>query len=126
MFGYGPLVDARETAAVLSLMRRRDSTVPLNQLAGAIEDAGSALAFLAEVECSAPGQLFSSVSADAGLDELEEQVHRWVASASVSLTIRMGTLGEFCKSGGSQATCSRNNFVLALVSSRTKRGARTP
>jgi DNA processing protein len=87
MFGYGPLVDARETAAVLALMRRKDAAVPMKQLAGAIEDAGSALAFLGELESSSPDRLFSDAPAHSGLDQLEDQVHRWAADGIRLVTV---------------------------------------
>jgi DNA processing protein len=65
-------------------MRRKDHAM---QLAGAIEDTGSALVLLNELESSAPDQLFCDDPARAALDELEDQVHRWAAGGIKLVTV---------------------------------------
>lgn len=77
MFDTKTLVSARETAAVLALMARRDATLPWNRLAGAIEEEGSALGLLEQRERSSAQQLFVVDDARATLDELEDRVHGW-------------------------------------------------
>jgi len=70
------LVDTRETAAVLALMARRD--LPWNRVAGMVEEAGSALTLLAELENAAPDQLFDSDPTGAGvLDEMQDKLECW-------------------------------------------------
>ena len=85
MFGYGSIVDARETAAVLALSRTKIPNLPWNRLAGAIEEAGSALALLEELDPSA-GRLFE-VRERGVLDALENQVHTWNAEGISLVTV---------------------------------------
>lgn len=75
MFDARTLVSVRETAAVLALMARR--SLPWNRLAGAIEEEGSALRLLEDLEQLAPGQLFAVEGRRTTLDEFEEHVHAW-------------------------------------------------
>ena len=72
MFDGETLVSTRERAAVLALMARRK--VQWNRLAGSIEEAGSALALLEELEKAKDPRLFSVESAEVTLDQLEERV----------------------------------------------------
>jgi DNA processing protein len=74
MFDAIDLVSSRERAAVLALMAGRD--VPWNQLAGVIEEAGSALAVLANVGANAPDRLFSVDDRRGSLDDLEEYIQQ--------------------------------------------------
>src|SRR4051794_2194154 len=72
------LVDARETAAVLSLMRRRD--LPWNRVAGMVEEAGSALALLEQLDEARPQQLFEEkAGGDDDLGEMQRLVEGWEA-----------------------------------------------
>ncbi len=76
MFDSRSLVSARETAAVLALMTRR--SLPWNRLAGAIEDEGSALHLLGQLEEEqSHDRLFEIEQKRVTLDELEEHVHAW-------------------------------------------------
>jgi len=75
MFDDRTLVSTRETAAVLALMARRPS--PMNRLAGAIEEEGSALRLLREIEEKETERLFAIDDRQVTLDELEEHVHAW-------------------------------------------------
>jgi DNA processing protein len=72
MFDSDTLVSTRERAAVLALMARRK--VQWNRLAGSIEEAGSALALLEELEEAKDPRLFAVESAQVTLDQLEERV----------------------------------------------------
>jgi hypothetical protein len=72
MFDSETLVSTRERAAVLALMARRK--VQWNRLAGSIEEAGSALALLEELEEANDPRLFAVESAEITLDQLEERV----------------------------------------------------
>lgn len=72
MFDSETLVSTRERAAVLALMARRK--VQWNRLAGSIEETGSALALLEELEKTKDPRLFSVESAEVTLDQLEERV----------------------------------------------------
>lgn len=72
MFDDETLVSNREHAAVLALMARRK--VEWNRLAGAIEEAGSALRLLDELEGMEEATLFEVDGARVTLDQLEEQV----------------------------------------------------
>jgi len=69
------LVSARETAAVLALMARRD--LPWNRIAGAVEEEGSALALLRQLDDAAADRLFDVDQKQATLDQLEDWVHAW-------------------------------------------------
>jgi DNA processing protein len=76
MFGSRSLVASRETAAVLALTRRRD--LPWNRVAGRVEDAGSAMALLAELEHATPEQLFADESDyRPSLDSVQGLVEEW-------------------------------------------------
>ena len=79
------LVSTRERAAVLALAARR--TVPWNRLAGWIEEEGSALAVLDEIEASAPDQLFQLDEQTVTLDELEERIHDWEREGIFVVTV---------------------------------------
>lgn len=72
MFDYETLVGTRERAAVLALMARR--TLEWNRLAGSIEEAGSALALLKQLDEAGDSRLFPVESAQMTLDQLEERV----------------------------------------------------
>src|SRR5213592_352515 len=75
MFDVPDLVSSRERAAALALAARR--AAPWNRLAGMIEEAGSALAFLAELDAATPDQLFPVDGEALTLDQLDEHVHAW-------------------------------------------------
>jgi DNA processing protein len=77
MFGSRTLVSSRETAAVLALMARRDRDLPWNRLAGAIEEEGSALCLLEQLEHTAAERLFTVDEKSVTLDQLEDHVHAW-------------------------------------------------
>lgn len=72
MFDRETLVSTRERAAVLALMARRK--VQWNRLAGSIEEGGSALALLEQLERDGDPRLFPVESATVTLDQLEERV----------------------------------------------------
>lgn len=72
MFDGKTLVSTRERAAVLALMARRK--VQWNRLAGSIEETGSALVLLEELEEANDPRLFAVESAEITLDQLEERV----------------------------------------------------
>ncbi len=73
MFASSSLIAARERAAVLALMTRRD--VPWNRLAGAIEEEGSALRLLSSSETQTPSTLFPVDSGQVTIDQMEGYVH---------------------------------------------------
>jgi DNA processing protein len=75
MFDEVSLVSTRETAAVLALLARRP--LPWNRLAGAIEEVGSALELLLQLDEAATERLFEVDEQKVTLDELEERVHAW-------------------------------------------------
>lgn len=75
MFDTTDLVNTRERAAVLALATRR--VVPWNRLAGIIEEAGSALTVLDELDSAAPSRLFPVDDETFTLDQLEAQIHAW-------------------------------------------------
>lgn len=75
MFDSRSIVDTRETAAVLALMTRRD--LPWNRVAGAVEEEGSALRLLEQLDDAAPRRLFDVGQEKVTLDQLEEHVHAW-------------------------------------------------
>lgn len=85
MFDSDNLVSVRERAAVLALKTRRD--IPWNRLAGEIEEKGSALALLRELDAAADERLFAVDSADITLDQLEERVHTWEAEGIHLVTV---------------------------------------
>jgi DNA processing protein len=72
MFDPPSLVGTRERAAVLALMARR--RVQWNRLAGSIEEAGSALTLLEEMEAAGDPRLFPVEGSKLSLDQLEERV----------------------------------------------------
>lgn len=76
MFGDESLMSIRETAAVLALLARH--RLPWNRIAGSIEESGSALQLLDDLERTPPDQQLFEVERKAiTLDELEERVHGW-------------------------------------------------
>jgi DNA processing protein len=75
MFGSRSLVSTRETAAILALRTRRD--LPWNRIAGAVEEEGSALRLLEQLDEAAADRLFTVDAKRYTLDELEEHVHAW-------------------------------------------------
>jgi DNA processing protein len=72
MFDRETLVSTRERAAILALIARRK--VEWNRLAGSVEEAGSALALLEQLEEAGDPRLFAVESASVTLDQLEERV----------------------------------------------------
>jgi DNA processing protein len=72
MFDVPDLVSTRERAAVLALMARRK--VQWNRLAGSIEEMGSALRLLEELEAAGDPRLFPVEGSQVTLDQLEERV----------------------------------------------------
>src|SRR5665811_1059615 len=66
MFDHGTIVGTRERAAVLALMARRK--VEWNRLAGSIEEAGSALTLLEQLDGTGDSRLFPVESAQVTLD----------------------------------------------------------
>lgn len=72
MFDSETLVDTRERAAVLALIARRK--VKWNRLAGSIEEVGSALRLLEELEETSDPRLFPVERVEVTLDQLEERV----------------------------------------------------
>jgi len=85
MFDDSTLVSIRERAAVLALIMARQ--LPAKQLAGAIEEDGSALAVLERQQEASAGRLFDLGEPSVSLDELEDQIHRWEAEGITVLTI---------------------------------------
>lgn len=75
MFAQDTLVSVRERAAVLALLARRK--LPWNRLAGSIEEKGSALSLLLEMDADAEARLFDVDDQKLSLDRLEGQVHAW-------------------------------------------------
>lgn len=72
MFDHDTLVSTRERAAVLALMARR--RVHWSRLAGSIEEFGSALGLLEELEEANDPRLFPVEGVAVTLDQLEERV----------------------------------------------------
>jgi DNA processing protein len=87
MFASQSLVNTRETAAVLALMARRGRDLPWNRLAGAIEEEGSALRLLEQLDAEAPERLFEVERQRLSLDELEDRVHAWEAEGIRLVTV---------------------------------------
>lgn len=85
MFADSSLVSNRERAAVLALLARRHA--PWNRLAGAIEEEGSALVLLDQLESGATEQLFAVDDSQVTLDQLEEHVHAWEAEGIQLVTV---------------------------------------
>src|SRR4051812_33575545 len=85
MFDDRTLVSTRETAAVLALMAKRD--LPWKQVAGAIEEDGSALHLLGELDAAAPSQLFRVDDESVTLDQLENYVHAWEREGIYLVTV---------------------------------------
>jgi DNA processing protein len=86
MFGSRNLVTSRETAAVLALTLRRD--LAWNRVAGMVEDTGSAIALLAEMEQATPEQLFSDSSDERpSLDSMQALVEQWEAEGIHVLSV---------------------------------------
>jgi DNA processing protein len=84
MFDGDSLVSVRERAAVLALLARRP--MPWNRLAGAIEEEGSALALLQQIEGDADARLFTVDEKRVTLDQLEDQVHAWESEGIAVVT----------------------------------------
>ena len=70
---------------MLALMA--SATTPVKQLAGMIEERGSALAVLRELESAAPDRLFDVEEGRVSLDQLENYVHRLSNEGIELLTI---------------------------------------
>lgn len=96
MFDTPTLVSVRERAAILALMARRK--VEWNRLASAIEEAGSALLLLEEMESNRDARLFEVETSQVTLDQLEERVIAYeeegirlitVLDASYPMNLRM-------------------------------------
>jgi DNA processing protein len=85
MFDSDTLVSIRERAAVLALLARKN--LPWNRLAGAIEERGSALDLLLELDETAETRLFKVDDQQIGLDRLEDQVHSWEAEGIKLVTV---------------------------------------
>ena len=85
MFDDSSLVSTRERAAVLALSLAKE--LPAKQLAGAIEEDGSALAVLNRQRSAAADRLFDVGEPEVSLDQLEDQIHRWEAEGITVLTI---------------------------------------
>jgi len=83
MFASSSLVAARERAAVLALMTRRE--VPWNRLAGAIEEEGSALRLLSSWEAEMARTLFPVDGDQVTLDQMEDDVHKF-ADEGIAVT----------------------------------------
>lgn len=84
------LVSARETAAVLALMARRDRDADWRRrLAGAIEEEGSALRLL-EQEDAGDTRLFDVDDRPPALDELEDRVRGWRGEGIELVTVLDG------------------------------------
>jgi DNA processing protein len=76
---------SRETAAVLALMALR--SLPWNRLAGAIEEEGSALRLLEQVESSEPERLFEVEKSPVSLDQLEDHLQTWEVEGLILVTV---------------------------------------
>lgn len=87
MFASRSLVSARETAAVLALMARKERDLPWNRIAGAIEEEASALQLLERLDASVPDRLFEVDRQRVSLDELENRVHAWEAEGIGLVTV---------------------------------------
>ena len=85
MFDSVTLESSRERAAVLALMASRP--LPLNQLGGAIEEKGSALALLEEHEQRESDRLFDVDEKKVSLDELEDRIHAWADEGIMVVTV---------------------------------------
>lgn len=75
MFDRRTLVSTRETAAALALMARRD--LPWDRIAGAVDEEGSALRLLEQLDDKASVRLFEVEREQVTLDQLEDWVHAW-------------------------------------------------
>jgi DNA processing protein len=84
MFAESSLVTARERAAVLALMAAR--ALPLKELSNVIEEAGSALAVLADSKVT-DGRLFDVDERTISLDGLEDYIHACEHEGITILTI---------------------------------------
>lgn len=85
MFDKESLVGVRERAAVLALLARRP--LPWNRLAGAIEEEGSALRFLQQIEADCGERLFPLAGRRVSLDQLEELVQTWAGEGIALHTV---------------------------------------
>jgi DNA processing protein len=84
---WDSLVSARERAAALALLARRDRSLPWNKIAGAIEEKGGALTLLRALEADAEDRLFQIDEGGATLDELEDRVHVWEQDGISLITV---------------------------------------
>lgn len=87
MFDSDNIVSTRERAAVLALKARRDRSLPGNRIAGAIEEHGSALGLLHELDERADQRLFSIEEEKVTLDDLENQVLEWEREGISLITV---------------------------------------
>jgi DNA processing protein len=79
-------LSSTETAAVLTLLGRRD--LPWNRVAGMVEEAGSALRFVTELDDAAPGRLFEDdARRERGLDEMRTRVAGWESEGIHVVTV---------------------------------------
>jgi DNA processing protein len=85
MFDSETLVSTRERAAILALKTRR--SLPWNRLAGAIEEEGSALTLLLQLDEAADDRLFEIDEQKITLDQLEDKVHAWAAEGISLVTV---------------------------------------
>lgn len=85
MFDSEDLVSVRERAAILALLARHK--LPWNRLAGAIEEEGSALALLQQLDTDAAERLFDVDQSKVSLDQLEGQVHGWSEEGIELITV---------------------------------------
>jgi DNA processing protein len=87
MFDSDNLESVRERAAVLALKARRDRSLPWNRLAGAIEEHGSALGLLRDLDERADQRLFSVEKEKVTLDDLENRVLAWQEEGISLITV---------------------------------------
>src|SRR5262249_46970312 len=87
MFDNDNLVSVRERAAVPALKTRLDPWVPWNRLAGAIEEQGSALGLLRDLDKQAEQRLFDVDQEKVTLDGLEERVLGWQDEGITLITV---------------------------------------
>ena len=85
MFASQTSVSVSEKAATLALLA--DRPLPWNRLAGAIEEAGSALQLLAKVQTSTEERLFDVGDPTNSLDRFEQQVQRWAREGITLVTV---------------------------------------
>ena len=69
----------------MALAARR--AAPWNRLAGIVEEAGSALAVLDDLDSAAPDQLFPIDNGEFTLDQLDERIHAWEHEGMTVVTV---------------------------------------